>query len=1498
MALTQDQIAIWLADQAAPSGSQAMVLHALRLRGAVDGGALVRAVRQLVNRHQELRLKIDDRSGTPEPVYAAPDDVPVTIEICPQAESAAEDWLQRRMFAAAKYRINLRRAPALSVRLLMVSASDCVLCFCGHHISFDDFSITVMLKDFGEYYTAEKSGAVAQIAPVDKDTAGEAPERHPDARFAATQRPMSLPWPGRGLRLPPDPETAAINLPFRATLDPATAQALRSVARRYKTTLFCLCAAAYQAVLGRYCMVDEVAVGVAFSLRANRSAFNEVGAWVSYVGVASQIGADQAIGAAASDFGHRLRSLRSGETACDLMGYSASIVRYLAPRAVPEMTGLDVEHFDLPADSVLVELATSLREVDEGLVILMRGRASLFSPADLKGLMAAYVALLEQVIADPATPMTASLPVPKAELARMAERAVNPPVAGSDVDLSVVFAKIAAGHPTAAAVSDQTKRLSYAEIQAGSQALARFMVDRYGLVAGDRVALLLHRGHRLALAHLAMLMAGLVIVPIDPAYPDDRIERIVGDSACRLLLCDSASTLERMRGLQSQWAFPLEISQLPDGVPASPAFAMPDVDAGAPAYVIYTSGSTGMPKGAIVPRRALVRLALGCFTHRPGLGDKITQCASPGFDGLFIELWGALLNGAELLCSSQPIETIDDFIRLLRDGKATHSFLTTAVFNLIIDEEPSVFATLRELAVGGEAMSAPHAARLMQCYPALHLSNVYGPTENGALSTAHHLLSPPDKGEIGVPIGRPLPGNMAFVLDENGNPVPDGFLGELWLGGPGLALGYDKNEAMSAARFCQFDAAKLGLADGPQVLLYRTGDRVRWDATGAAIEFHGRLDGQIKFNGFRIEPAEIEACMARVEGVRNAAIVALRNGPGGAVSTIVAVFGATDAESDPADIETALRTTLSDALPRYMQPRRYVFLPDGLPTNASGKIDRKALELAVNTGGAFAQDKAQRSGVDRKLATLWCQILGIDHALPEVDFFALGGHSILAMRLLSQIKRELGLAVSVADFLKQPTLELLEHRLRRARQNADQKRQTGSENITLLKSGPEDKAPLFCLPGLLGQPVWINAALSVMPDLGRPILGLMMPETAVFTTLAEAAEFFASEIIGWHKSRNLTEGPILAGFSMGGFLASAVTLALERSGFPPSKAILIDPNTNFFPSLHQDNQRDEENIATRISAMRRSHVLQPVQTRLDFVAATRGFPAARLRPGEDWAILARGGIALYPVDTFHLSLTLKSNAAALAEMLAGLVTGSLEQQIILRDSWTDEDLTALGMATQATFEGDYQRAFDAFGNLSGLACNHFAVRLQRLRLLEKLRDTDTICAEAEAMIACPDQVPPTEAIQMIESLDRLGQIALADRIDAAKLAPISDPTAGLLFQRAQRMLNRSLIDKAAPLLDHPALAAADPIEASLLRLMVQRRAETCDRTVWERDLLDALARRGVALAHFSATMRSILQKGDEMAAGLVLELAGKSFAGDPFLRDLAAIWKLRMARWT
>src|SRR3989338_978047 len=219
MALTQDQIAIWLADQAAPSGCQAMVLHALLVRGAVDGGALVRAVRQLVNRHQELRLKIDD-------------------------------WLQRRMFAAAKYRINLRRAPALSVRLLMVSASDCVLCFRGHHISFDDFSITVLLKDFGEYYTAEKSGTVAQIAPVDKDTAGETPERHPDARFAATQRPMSLPWPGRGLRLPPDPETAAINLPFRATLDPATAQALRSVARRYKTTLFCLCAAAYQAVLG------------------------------------------------------------------------------------------------------------------------------------------------------------------------------------------------------------------------------------------------------------------------------------------------------------------------------------------------------------------------------------------------------------------------------------------------------------------------------------------------------------------------------------------------------------------------------------------------------------------------------------------------------------------------------------------------------------------------------------------------------------------------------------------------------------------------------------------------------------------------------------------------------------------------------------------------------------------------------------------------------------------------------------------------------------------------------------------------------------------------------------------------------------------------------------------------------------------------------------------------------------------------------------------------
>lgn len=1473
-----------------------MVLTCYRARGTLDTRSFFEALRLLGQRHPALCLMIDNSDGTPRAISAPPEKIPVTVDICPSWEKVPEDWITRRLQAIASQRIDLRRAPALAVQLLVLSASDCVICFCGHHISLDDLSLTVMLRDFGRFYTLAKTdpeaAALAAIPPVT-----EVPLRLDDARRAETLRYVPLPWPGRALKMAGDPSRAAINIPCRVSLDRDRVEALRQVAHSNGTTLFCLCTAAYKVLLARYCGVDRVAVGVAYSLRGNPAAFEEVGAWVSYVGVETLIDPTVRIGAMGATFGRELASLRKGESVCGLAGYSATIVRYLAPRSIPELHEMTVTEVDAPVDSVLVELATSLREVDGKLVILMRGRERLFTEADLAALMDSYVSILDGLVADADLTADIRLPLRQDTASIHATRAEVAAPLGADVDLTNAFGDCAKQNASALAVVDPGLEISYRTLEKTARALAEWMQSDLGLQRGDRVALYLRRGHMLPLLHLSALLAGLVIVPVDTAYPDDRIAQILHRAACRYALCSNPDDHNHLHRIVDQANLACKVAAagpLHDRIRApAPAVASHPDD---PAYVIFTSGSTGVPKGVIVPRKALVRLALGCFEQPVQPGDRVAQLASPGFDALFIEIWSALLNGGALVCPDHAPATVDEFADIFREGCVTHAFLTTSVFNLVVDEDIEAFSGLTELAVGGEVMSAPHALRFVRRFPDLPLRNVYGPTENGALTTAYRVPSNPAADMSYVPIGTPLPGNVVLVLDVDGKPVPDGFMGELWLGGPGLALGYDGDVELTASRFRLFAPSELGLGDGPDVRLYRTGDKVRWDATGKAIEYHGRIDAQIKFNGFRIEPGEIESSMQRHPEIRRAAVVTARNGPGRTVSAIWAVYDCIDRPDDAEAVETSLRGLLAQDLPRFMLPHRYLFLADGLPLNASGKIDRKALESIVAT--LSQSGPASIDGYDRRLVSIWSDVLQTDNPSDDADFFAQGGHSVLAMRLLSRLRRELGLTVSVADFLRAPTLRMLEQALRRTRAIADRRRQTGSENISLLVDGPADLPPLFCLPGILGQPVWINAVLPELKDCGRLVLGLQMPEAPLPESLQQVARFHASEIAGWHRSRNLSGGPMLAGFSLGGLLTVAVATELEAMGLPPEKVIVIDPGANFFPSPQNLTDTNEENLSKRLAELRKKHALQPIRTHLDFILATRGFPWERLPTSDDWGCIAQGGVSVYPADAHHLSITHKSNAPLLARLIKTVIDGSAQPVRMINDPWSSEDVEHLRTAAHQALSGRNLQALASLSLLSVDRQTYPSVTLQRMRLWERIGDLEALKATAFDLLEGRIEFLPALTLLLIETLDRMKCADLSDRLDATCLAPLKHPSSGLLFQRAQRALNRKHDTIAAETLAHPALATFDPVESALIRLMAERRNSERQPDGWHDALLATLASTGSVPSYFTAALRSLLVKGDDATAEALIGLARSMFPGDPVCGDLVDLWKSRTKQWT
>ncbi len=1478
---------MWLADQANPDGSQAMVIWAVRIAGALDGAAAIKAIRMLGARHPALCMMIDDHSGTPEPRFAKPEDIPIAVEVCPAAEDP-EAWTARRLRAAAGMRIDLRRAPALALRILVVSPVDYILCSCAHHISIDETSRGIIGSDFCRFYTAILSGD-----PI--ETEAEVPPE-PSLRFdeperLAGQRDLRLPWPGRSLKRQTERGASTLSLVHYHDLDHETSEALKAIAHRHRTTVFGLCAAAYRVVLARYCRMDEVGVGVAFSLRKSGGVQNTVGSYISAVGISPPMDHATNIGRQARAFTAELHAVRKGEKLTENPAFSASIVRYLAAQPVLQMPGLVARHMRLAVRSVLVELATSLREEEGSLELRMVGREALFTIAELEALMAAFVGLLREMVKDPQLMSSVSLPLDAQVRQQMAQRAITPAPVSTDLDLAEIFAAVAAATPQIDALCDGSGKMSYAELQSSARSLAGWLADVHGLGPTDRVGLMLERGNALAVAHLAVLLGGMVIVPIDRHYPDDRLDQILRQAGCALILCSDADGQVRVQSRTDGLNLATRVGLLPQLADGLPTSGLPLIDSQVPAYVMYTSGSTGTPKGVVVPRRALVRLAAGCFLQAIGPGDRVGQLASPSFDALFIELWGALLNGASLVFPDRALRQIEDFTRVLRGQQITHGFLTPSVFNLIAEEDLGALESMRVLTVGGEAMSAHHAALVKRQYPELVLANVYGPTENGALSTIHVLPGPPEDGDISVPIGRPLPGNMAFVLDHNAAPVPDGFFGELWLGGAGLALGYDGNPEQTAERFVSFDPVPLGLEAGPKMILYRTGDKVRWDPTGGVLEFHGRLDTQIKFNGFRIETAEIEAIILRMPGVRQAAVVTPRDGPGGSASAIVAVFDTTSSAVDLADLEASLRAVLAASLPRFCLPHRYVNLPNGLPLTASGKIDRRMLEDVCGAADVPTQQAVQK--IDAGLVRIWTDLLGAAPGDGAADFFASGGHSVLAMRLLARLRRELDMSVALTDFLKMPTIGNLERQLRDDRKVHLRRKQTGSDNLSLLLSGPKDQAPLFCLPGIFGEAAWANKALPFLSDLGRPILGLRTPQDASGATVDQIAEDHAGEIAAWHRAHGLTEGPILIGYSIGGFLAVAVTAALERMGMPPRKLILLDPGSHMFPNPNIVGfapDDDPSNVATKLA---KHHRLRPIAARMDYVFTTKSFPWPKYETGADWAMLAQGGIDFYAFDSHHLGMALAPKAPDLAAVIKAVIDGTRRRDGHSHSPWSEEDMAKILASAQWAHAEDFGAALDVLSELPKARLAEPLVRLQQLRLWKRTKAQEAIIAEAESALAAPGGVSETWAMRLLGALDDVKANDLADAIDGRILALHPYPTAAIVFQRVRRHLSQNRPGRAVAAAESLPAIPDDPVAAGLVRLMVEPLEKGAGANGWQDRLLAILQHRDADPSHFSEAAAFFLQRGDDAVTARLLDAAKSQFPGNPIVAVLEDGWANR-----
>jgi len=580
-----------------------------------------------------------------------------------------------------------------------------------------------------------------------------------------------------------------------------------------------------------------------------------------------------------------------------------------------------------------------------------------------------------------------------------------------EASVAGLFEDIAAASPDSIAVSFGFEQLSYGELNVRANRFA-YRLRRIGVGAETLVGCCIERSLDLIVALVGILKAGGAYVPLDPSYPKERFDYLLKDTNTPVMLTQKslAPFLPVRRSVK-------RICVDDDYAPPSTDDDGKPIPAGGPtslAYVMYTSGSTGQPKGVMVENRAIVRLVRSTNFCKFGPEEVFLQFAPISFDASTLEIWGPLLNGGRLVVMPPQSASLEDLGRTIRDQGVTTLWLTAGLFNLMVEQRLEDLRPIRQLLAGGDVLSAHHVRMVLENLPDCTLINGYGPTENATFTCCHAMRaggSVPDS----IPIGRPISNTRVYILDEQMRPLEPGEAGELYAAGDGVARGYLNNPEATAEKFI---ADPFHRTDGGR--MYRTGDLARWCEDGT-VEFLGRIDNQVKINGYRIEPAEIEAAIRCHRGVEDVCVVARADGNGS--KRLVAYYVASMAACLSA---CELRDDLATKLPHFMVPALFVAM-DSLPLSSNGKVDRAALPVPLSETPTSTEPP--KTTLEQNIADLWKRILQTKRIGLDDNFFDLGGDSLLLVAVHSNLQKMLHVEIPVTDFFEFTTVRTLARHL-------------------------------------------------------------------------------------------------------------------------------------------------------------------------------------------------------------------------------------------------------------------------------------------------------------------------------------------------------------------------------------------------------------------------------------------------------------------------------------
>ncbi len=1094
--LSFSQQRLWFLDQLEPGSSFYNMPTALRITGSLDVDALERSFNEIVRRHEVLRATFPVKNG--EPVQAAAPHLPVALRVVDStryrttdthgaggiadaapASETPEDAIRRAMdliSGEVRRPFDLAHGPLIRLALFRIGPREHILVMTTHHIVSDGWSMGIFVKELTALYRAFSAGEPSPLP--------ELPIQYAD--FAVWQRGRLTGEALAGqldywkrqmagappvLELPTDrphpPVQTFEGRTERFHVGPELTEKLNGLGRQAGATLFMTLLAAFNVLLHRYSGQEDIVVGSPVANRNQAETEPLIGFFVNMPPFRADLSGDPSFmellgrvkrmtldAYAHQDipFEQLVDALQTERRLSHSPLFQVMFVLQNAARSGLELPGLTIAPMDLDSDTARFDLSLWVQESAEDLRAEIEYNTALFDADTIKRMAGHFLTLLEGATADPHARISALPLLTEAERRLMLEswndtRMDYP----SDTCMHRLFEARAARAPERVALVHGDRELTYGELNAGANQLARHLRSM-GVGPDVLVGVCVERSLELVVALLGVLKAGGAYVPLDPAFPPDRLALMLEDAQVAVLLTQEELLADlppiggRMVCLDRDWE---DVSRWDDSNPETG----PGVGSGAGpenlAYVIYTSGSTGRPKGVQIPHRPLTNFLIS-MAAEPGLTERdvLLAVTTISFDIAALEIYLPLIMGGRVVMASRDVAADGSrLLETLRECGATVMQATPAGWRLLLAAGWEGKHPLKILC-GGEAFPRDLALQLLERGESVW--NVYGPTETTIWSAVGRVTEAARTGgragegkqDMPEPIGRPLGNTQIYVLDRNLRPVPIGVSGELHIGGDGLARGYLNRPDLTADRFVPDP-----FSSHPGARMYKTGDLVRYLPDGS-IEFLGRMDHQVKVRGFRIELGEIETVLSGHPDVDQCVAIVREDRPGD--QRLLACFIPRKGGNAPAAGD--LRAFLKEKLPDYMTPSAF-FSMEAFPLTPNGKINRRALPGpdAVGTGaGGAAGDAtyvAPQNEVEQAIAAIWQDVLRLERVGVHDNFFDLGGHSFLVIQVHGKLRETLDADVTVLDLFRYPTVAALAGCIARKRGGGEERDVSGGIQI-------------------------------------------------------------------------------------------------------------------------------------------------------------------------------------------------------------------------------------------------------------------------------------------------------------------------------------------------------------------------------------------------------------------------------------------------------------------